>query len=139
VLVPHHEECQQNASFVFAYCRINTEAVLFAIAFFEWIASEIIGAMIIPRLHGYRAGTRPETKDRRSGMVVLAGLITAIYLAFGLSLAGIALLPGWLFYPGIALPGGFFSALISVSRKGRPSSKKGPYRYVRHPSHTVRL
>ncbi len=80
---------------------------------------------------------------------MIIGLIAAIYLAFGLSLAGIALLPDWLFYPGIALMvlgiflrqwsisllGGFFSALISV-QEGQTIIRKGPYRYVRHPSYT---
>jgi protein-S-isoprenylcysteine O-methyltransferase Ste14 len=127
----------------------GTEAFLFAIAFFGWIASEIIGVTILPRLGRHREGTKLEMKDRRSGLVVIIGLIAAIYLAFGLSLAGIALLPDWLFYPGIALMvlgiflrqwsisllGGFFSALISV-QEGQTIIRKGPYRYVRHPSYT---
>jgi protein-S-isoprenylcysteine O-methyltransferase Ste14 len=105
--------------------------------------------MILPRLRRHREGTKLETKDRRSGLLVLVGLIAAIYLAFGLSLAGIAVLPGWLFYPGIALMfggiflrqwsvallGGFFSALVSV-QEGQTIIRKGPYRYVRHPSYT---
>ena len=127
----------------------GTESLVFAIAFFGWIASEMIGAMILPRLHRHRAGTKLEIKDRRSGLVVIAGLIAAIYLAFGLALAGITLLPDWLFYPGIALMvlgiclrqwsiallGGFFSALVSV-QEGQTIIRKGPYRYVRHPSYT---
>jgi protein-S-isoprenylcysteine O-methyltransferase Ste14 len=127
----------------------GTESLLFAIAFFGWIASEIIGSMILPRLRRHRAGTKLETKDRRSGLVVIVGLIAAIYLAFGLSLAGIALLPDWLFCPGIALMvlgiflrqwsiallGGFFSALVRV-QEGQTIIRKGPYRYVRHPSYT---
>ena len=127
----------------------GTESLMFAIAFFGWIASEIIGAMILPRLRRHREGTRLEVKDRRSGLVVIIGLIAAIYLAFGLSLAGIALLPDWLFYSGIALMvlgiflrqwsvailGGFFSALVSV-QEGQTIIRKGPYRYVRHPSYT---
>jgi protein-S-isoprenylcysteine O-methyltransferase Ste14 len=127
----------------------GTESLVFAIAFFGWIASEIIGAMILPRLHRHRAGTKLEIKDRRSGLVVIAGLIAAIYRAFGLALSGIALLPDWLFYPGIALMvlgiclrqwsitllGGFFSALVSV-QEGQTIIRKGPYRYVRHPSYT---
>jgi protein-S-isoprenylcysteine O-methyltransferase Ste14 len=127
----------------------GTESLVFAIAFFGWIASEMIGAMILPRLHRHRAGTKLEIKDRRSGLFVIAGLIAAIYLAFGLALAGITLLPDWLFYPGIALMvlgiclrqwsiallGGFFSALFSV-QEGQTIIRKGPYRYVRHPSYT---
>jgi protein-S-isoprenylcysteine O-methyltransferase Ste14 len=127
----------------------GTEALLFALVFFGWILSEIIGAMILPRLYRHREGTKLETKDRRSGLVVILGLIAAVYLAFGLSLAGIALLPDWLFYPGIALMvlgvflrqwsiallGGFFSALVSV-QEGQTIIRKGPYRYVRHPSYT---
>ena len=80
---------------------------------------------------------------------MFVGLIAAIYLAFGLSLAGIALLPDWVFYPGIALMvlgvfqrqwsiallGGFFSTLVSV-QEGQTIIRKGPYRYIRHPSYT---
>jgi protein-S-isoprenylcysteine O-methyltransferase Ste14 len=127
----------------------GTESLLFAIAFFGWIVSEIIGAMILPRLRRYRVGTTLEIKDRWSGLVVVFGLIAAVYLAFGLSLAGIALLPDWLFYPGIALMvlgifirqwsiallGGFFSTLVSI-QEGQTIIRKGPYRYVRHPSYT---
>jgi len=75
----------------------GTESLIFALAFFGWLASEIIGAMILPRLRRHREGTKLEIKDRRSGLVVIVGLIAAIHLAFGLSLAGIALLPDWLF------------------------------------------
>ena len=127
----------------------GTEALLFALAFFGWIASEIIGAMVLPRLRRHRTGTKLEIRDKRSGLVVFAGLLAAVYLAFGLSLAGIALLPDWVFYPGIALIflgiflrqwsiallGGFFSALVSV-QEGQTIIRKGPYRYVRHPSYT---
>jgi len=127
----------------------GAEALLSAIAFFGWIASEIIGAMILPRLRRHRAGTKLETKDRWSGMLVVAGLIAAVYLAFSFSLAGIAVLPSWVFYPGIALMfggvflrqwsiailGGFFSALVSV-QEGQTIIRKGPYRNVRHPSYT---
>ena len=127
----------------------GTESLLFAIAFFGWIASEIIGAMILPRLRRHREGTTLEIKDRQSGLVVVFGLIAAVYLAFGLSLAGIALLPDWLFYLGIALMvlgiflrqwsiallGVFFSTLVSV-QEGQTIIRKGPYRYLRHPSYT---
>jgi protein-S-isoprenylcysteine O-methyltransferase Ste14 len=127
----------------------GTESLVFAISFFGWIASEVIGAMILPMLRRHREGTKLVVKDKRSGLVVIVSLIAAIYLAFGLSLAGIALLPGWLFYSGIALMvlgiflrqwsiallGGFFSALVSV-QEGQTLIRKGPYRYVRHPSYT---
>jgi protein-S-isoprenylcysteine O-methyltransferase Ste14 len=127
----------------------GTEALLFAIAFFGWIASEIIGAMILPRLRRHQERAKLEIKDQRSGLVVFVGLIAAVYLAFGLSLTGIALLPDWVFYPGIvlmflgiflrqwsiALLGGFFSALVSV-QEGQTIIRKGPYRFVRHPSYT---
>jgi protein-S-isoprenylcysteine O-methyltransferase Ste14 len=127
----------------------GTESFIFALAFFGWIASEIIGALVLPRLRRHRAGTKLEIQDRRSGLVMVAGLIAAVYLAFGLSMAGIALLPDWLFYPGIALIilgvilrqwsiallGGFFSEQVSV-QEGQTIIRKGPYRYVRHPSYT---
>jgi protein-S-isoprenylcysteine O-methyltransferase Ste14 len=75
-----------------------------------------------------------------------------IFIAFGFSLVRIALLPDWVFYPGIALMfggiflrqwsvtilGGFFSVLVSV-QEGQTIIRRGPYRFIRHPSYTGTL
>jgi len=128
------------------------EAVLFGIAFFGWAASEIIGSIILPRLRHRRDGIKLERKDQGSGLAVNIGIIASIYLAFGFSLVRIAVLPDWVFYPGIALMfggiflrqwsiailGGFFSVLVSV-QEGQTIIRRGPYRFIRHPSYTGTL
>jgi protein-S-isoprenylcysteine O-methyltransferase Ste14 len=130
----------------------TAEVVLFGIAFFGWAGSEIIGSIIIPWLRHRRDGTKLERKDRSSGLAVNIGLIASIYIAFGFSLVRIALLPDWVFYPGIvimfggiflrqwsiAILGGFFSVLVSV-QEGQTLVRKGPYRVIRHPSYTGTL
>ena len=130
----------------------TTEVVLFGIAFFGWAGSEIIGSIIIPRLRHRQNGTKLERKDRSSGLAVNIGLIASIYIAFGFSLVRIALLPDWVFYPGIvvmfggiflrqwsiAILGGFFSVLVSV-QEGQTVIRKGPYQFIRHPSYTGTL
>jgi protein-S-isoprenylcysteine O-methyltransferase Ste14 len=129
-----------------------TEVVLFGIAFFAWAGSEVIGSIILPRLRHRRDGTKLERKDRNSGLAVNIGLIAAIYIAFGFSLVRIAVLPDWVFFPGIALMlggiilrqwsiailGGFFSVMVSV-QEGQTIIRKGPYRFIRHPSYTGTL
>jgi len=129
-----------------------TEVVLFGIAFFVWAASEIIGSILLPRLRHRRDGIKLERKDQGSGLAVNIGIIASIYIAFGFSLVRIAVLPDWVFYPGIALMfggvivrqwsiallGGFFSVLVSV-QEGQTIIRRGPYRFIRHPSYTGTL
>lgn len=130
----------------------STEVVLFGIAFFGWAASEIIGSIILPRLRHRRDGIQLERKDQGSGLAVNIGIIASVYIAFGFSLVRIAVLPDWVFYPGIALMfggiflrqwsiailGGFFSVLVSV-QEGQTIIRRGPYRFIRHPSYTGTL
>jgi protein-S-isoprenylcysteine O-methyltransferase Ste14 len=127
----------------------DTETVLFGIAYFAWVASEIIGSLILPRIRHRRDGVTLERKDRNSALAVNAGLIAAIFIAFAFTFVRIAVLPGWVFYPGIALMlggivlrqwsisilGGFFSVMVSV-QEGQTIIRKGPYRFIRHPSYT---
>ena len=129
-----------------------TEVILFGIAFFAWAGSEIIGSIILPRLRHRRDRIKLERKDRGSGLAVNIGIIASVYLAFGFSLVRIAVLPDWVFYPGIALMfagvilrqwsiailGGFFSVLVSV-QEGQTIIRRGPYRFIRHPSYTGTL
>ena len=79
----------------------STEVVLFGIAFFGWAASEIIGSIILPRLRHRRDGIQLERKDQGSGLAVNIGIIASVYIAFGFSLVRIAVLPDWVFYPGL--------------------------------------
>ena len=128
------------------------EAFLFSVVYYGWVGSEIIGSIILPRLRQYRSGVKLERKDRGSGMAVITGVIAAIFVAFVFSQGKIALLPDWTFYPGIALMvggiilrqwsiailGRFFSMLVSV-QEGQLIVRKGPYRFIRHPSYTGAL
>jgi len=129
-----------------------TEAILFGIAYFGWLGSEIIGSVILPRLRQRRLGVKLVRKDRGSALVVNTGLMAAIFVAFTFSLMKIALLPEWVFYPGIALMvggivlrqwsiavlGRFFSVQVSI-QEGQTIVRRGPYRYIRHPSYTGTL
>ena len=128
------------------------EAFLFGVVYYVWVGSEIIGAMIIPRLLRDRFGVKLERKDRGSGLVVVTSVIASIFIAFAFSVAHFALLPGWVFYPGIALMiggiflrqwsiavlGRYFSILVSI-QEGQTIVRKGPYRFIRHPSYTGAL
>ena len=128
------------------------EAILFSAVYYGWIACEVIGSMILPRLRQRRSGVNLERKDRGSGWMVITGVIASIFIAFFFSQEKIAMLPGWTFYPGIALMiggiilrqwsiailGKFFSMLVSV-QKGQSIIREGPYRFIRHPSYTGAL
>jgi protein-S-isoprenylcysteine O-methyltransferase Ste14 len=128
------------------------EALLFSIVFYGWICSEIILSTILPRFRQYRSGAKLERKDRGSGITVIIGVIASVFVAFTFSEAKITLLPDWTFYPGIALMiggiflrqwsiailGRYFSMLVSV-QKEQSIVKRGPYRFIRHPSYTGAL
>ncbi len=128
------------------------EAILFGIVYFGWVASEIIGAFILPRFRNRRNGVKLERKDRGSGFVVTFGIFVSIFVVLVFSQHNIAPLPEWVFYPGIvlmiagivlrqwsiAILGRFFSVQVSV-QEGQTIVRTGPYRFVRHPSYTGTL
>jgi protein-S-isoprenylcysteine O-methyltransferase Ste14 len=130
----------------------TTELVVFSIAFFVWAGSEVIGSIILPRLRHRKAGTELKRKDQNSALWINIGIIASIYIAFGFSLVRVATLPEWVFYPGIilmfagivlrqwsiAILGGFFSVVVSV-QEGQTIIRRGPYRFIRHPSYTGTL
>jgi protein-S-isoprenylcysteine O-methyltransferase Ste14 len=130
----------------------TTELVLFGIAFFVGAGSEIIGSIILPWLRHRKTGKKLERKDKNSALWVNIGIIASIYIAFGFSLVRVATLPGWVFYPGIVLMfagivlrqwsivilGGFFSVMVSV-QEGQTIIRRGPYRFIRHPSYSGTL
>src|SRR2546422_6248430 len=121
--------------------------VLFDTAYFVWIASELFGAVLIPRLRRHRP-TRLR-RDRGSGALIIFTVFVSIILAFSFGYAGIGMLPDWAFYLGIflmflgilvrqwaiAVLGRFFSLTVRVAEDHRVV-EKGPYRLVRHPSYT---
>jgi protein-S-isoprenylcysteine O-methyltransferase Ste14 len=121
--------------------------VLFDSAYFVWIASELFGAVLVPRLRG-RGVTRVKS-DRGSKVLILFTVWVSITIAFVFGYGGIGRLPDWVFYPGIflmllgvvvrqwaiAVLGRFFSYDVRVVKDHRVV-EKGPYRLVRHPSYT---
>jgi len=120
--------------------------VLFDTAYFVWIASELFGAVLVPRLRR-RGATRVE-RDRGSGPLIIFTVFVSIILAFSFGYTGIGELPDWTFYLAIflmflgilvrqwaiAVLGRFFSLTVRVAEDHRVV-EKGPYRVVRHPSY----
>ena len=121
--------------------------VLFDFAYFVWIAGEIFGAVLIPRLR--RRGATRVRRDRGSGALVMVTVFFSISIAFAFGYAGIGMLPDWVFYLGISLMflgvlvrqyaiailGRFFSLTVQIAEDHKVV-EKGPYRLVRHPSYT---
>ncbi len=121
--------------------------VLFDTAYFVWIASELFGAVLVPRLR--RRGATRVSRDRGSGPLIIFTVFVSIILAFSFGYSGIGVLPDWAFYLGIflmflgvlvrqwaiAVLGRFFSLTVRVAEDHRVVVK-GPYRLVRHPSYT---
>jgi protein-S-isoprenylcysteine O-methyltransferase Ste14 len=121
--------------------------VLFDTAYFVWIASELFGAVLVPRLR--RRGATRVKRDRGSGALVIFTILISIGLALAFGYGGVGVLPDWLFYPGIflmflgvlvrqwaiAVLGRFFSLTVRVAEDHQVVAK-GPYRLVRHPSYT---
>ncbi len=128
----------------------STAGILFSIVFFLWPVSEIIGGGIIPLIR--RGRVRTQRRDRGSVLLILISIITSLIVAFSFASAGVAMLPSWVFYPGIALMlagimfrqwsifvlGRFFSPAVRIQRE-HTVVDTGPYRYVRHPSYTGAL
>jgi len=121
--------------------------VLFDTAYFIWIASELIGAVLIPRLR--RGGATRVRRDRGSMALILLTVWISLGFALAFGYGGVGPLPDWVFYPGIflmllgvvvrqwaiAVLGRFFSLKVRVVEDHRVVVK-GPYRLVRHPSYT---
>jgi protein-S-isoprenylcysteine O-methyltransferase Ste14 len=121
--------------------------VLFDATYFVWLASELIGALLIPRLRG-RGATRVR-RDRGSTALILLTVWISLGVAFAFGYGGVGRLLDWVFYPGIflmllgilvrqwaiAVLGRFFSLTVRVAEDHRVV-EKGPYRLVRHPSYT---
>lgn len=125
----------------------STAALIFHLVLILWILSELVGGIIIPKIR--RSGTTVHRKDRGSGLFLFAMLFISIAVAYYFAGANIAMLPSWVFYPGIVLMilgiifrqwsiavlGRFFSATVGT-QEGQKVVDQGPYRLIRHPSYT---
>ncbi|TMI21962.1 isoprenylcysteine carboxylmethyltransferase family protein [Candidatus Bathyarchaeota archaeon] len=121
--------------------------VLFDFSFFVWIASEIFGAALVPRLR--RRGAVRVKRDRGSRALITVAILFSMLIAFYFGYAGVGALPDWIFYAGIflmflgvlvrqyaiAILGRFFSLSVQIAEDHQVVDK-GPYRLVRHPSYT---
>ncbi len=121
--------------------------VIFDATYFVWFASELIGAILVPRLRGQ--GATRVRRDRGSTALVLLTVWISLGVALAFGYGGVGRLPDWIFYLGIflmllgigvrqwaiAVLGRFFSLNVRVVEDHRVVDK-GPYRLVRHPSYT---
>ena len=121
--------------------------VLFDFAIFVWIASEIFGAALVPRLR--RRGATRVRRDRGSRALITISILISMLIAFYFGYGGFGALPDSIFYVGIfliflgvlvrqyaiAILGRFFSLSVQISEDHKVV-EKGPYRLVRHPSYT---
>lgn len=125
----------------------NITAAVFYLVYFLLFMSEVVGGAIRPRL--LRRGTQITKKDKGSSQLISLSNVVSFIIAFSFALSGTAMLPGWVFYPGIvlivlgivlrqwsmAVLGSFFSGTVGV-QEGQRVVETGPYRLVRHPSYT---
>ena len=125
-------------------------ASVFSLVVLLWILSEVVGVGIIPRVR--RRGTRIKKEDRGSHLLLWMSIVVSITISFSLAGSGIAMLPSWVYYPGIVLMvsgivlrqwsiavlGQFFSGTVGI-QEGQKVVDTGPYRLVRHPSYTGAL
>lgn len=128
----------------------NAAGAVFALVLGIWILSEVVGVAIIPAIR--RGGARVQRKNYLSNLLVMIDWIVLFGVSFGFAQKGVAMLPDWAYYMGIAMMllgiavrqwsmavlGRFFSGAIGV-QKGQRVVDTGPYRLVRHPSYTGAL
>lgn len=128
----------------------DTAASVFYLVYFLWPVSEFVGGAVIPRLR--RRGVSIKREDRSSRLLIFLSIFLSLAVAWSFATVGIAMLPTWVYYPGvaamilgialrqwsIAVLGRFFSGAVGV-QAGQTVVDKGPYRLVRHPSYTGAL
>jgi protein-S-isoprenylcysteine O-methyltransferase Ste14 len=126
----------------------SPNAALFAVAYFAWVLSELVGAGILPFLR-QRGNEVKVRADRGSRFAIFLGLSLAIVVGIVVANHKIGPLPATFFYGGVALMflgivirqwaiaalGRFFSLQVRVI-EGQRMVTRGPYRLVRHPSYT---
>lgn len=115
--------------------------------FFVWFPIEFVTGDLIPNIR--RRGAVIKPLDRGSLRLVHVTIYPTLIVAFVLAAYNIAMLPDWIFYPGLVLMalgillrqwavlvlGRFFSETMGV-QEGQKVVDKGPYRYIRHPAYT---
>ena len=129
----------------------DTAAATFIVVYVLMLLTEIIGGLVIPKKR--RHGTEIKKMEKRgSSRLTSMSFGVSFVVAYLFALSGIALLPSWVFYLGIAVIilgivvrqwsiavlGRFFSPTIGV-QEGQKVVERGPYRLVRHPSYTGNL
>ena len=122
--------------------------ILFDFTIFVWVASELFGAILVPRLRG-RGRAVMVHRDRGSKALILFTVWVSVSAALAFGYGGVGVLPDWVFYPGIvliwlgvlarqwaiAVLGRFFSTDVRIV-EDHLVVDRGPYRLVRHPSYT---
>ncbi|HIH03492.1 MAG TPA: isoprenylcysteine carboxylmethyltransferase family protein [Methanoregulaceae archaeon] len=123
------------------------ETVLFVSVIVLWIMFEVIDAVFILKVrHG---GGPIKRDDKGSNLFLRLSLYVSLIVAFLLAINTIAVLPDWLFYPGVVLMvagilvrqwafftlGRFFTLTVSV-QENQKVVDNGPYRFIRHPSYS---
>src|SRR5260370_26357153 len=122
--------------------------VIFDLTIFVWVASELLGAILIPRIRG-RGGSVRVGRDRGSKFLILFTVWVSVTVALAFGYGGVGVLPYWVFYPGIVLMwlgvllrqwaiavlDRFFSTSVRIV-ENHQVVEKGPYPLVRDPSHT---
>jgi protein-S-isoprenylcysteine O-methyltransferase Ste14 len=125
----------------------SLEGTLLVSVLVLFVLSEHVGGGIIPWLR--RGGGNIKRKDSGSKLLITGSLFVSIIIAIWFAENNIAILPDWLFYPGIFLMvmgilvrqwaifilGRFFTTTVSV-QKNQKVVDYGPYRYVRHPAYS---
>jgi len=120
--------------------------IIFDLTIFVWVASELFGAILIPRIRG-RGGSVKVRRDRGSKFLILFTVWVSVTVALAFGYGSVGVLPDWVFYPGIVLMwlgvlfrqwaiavlGRFFSLNVRVVNDHRVVDKR-PYGLVRHPS-----
>ena len=121
--------------------------LLYSIAIGSWLLGEIIGGKILPKRR--RAGSPLQKQIHGLRVPLVIEWLVVFSVSYDLAIFGVAMLPGWVCYIGIALIffgiafrhwaililGRFFSDDIGI-QPGQKVVDNGPYRLIRHPSYT---
>lgn len=122
-------------------------AVGFVITIICFFIAEVIGGKIIPWMR--RGGAKVQRRAVGLNGLLYVSWIVVFGVCAGFAGNGIALLPSWVYYVGIAamlagialrqwaiaVLGRYFSGVIGV-QKEQKVVEAGPYRLIRHPSYT---
>jgi len=116
-----------------------------------WLACEIIGGKILPRLRGGSVKAKA-TGDSGSRLIIMFSILLSIAIASYFGKNGVTPLPDVFFYAGVVLMlagivfrqysiwvlGRFFSTTVRIVTDHRMVTN-GPYHFIRHPSYSGAL